>query len=293
MNNETKINTGNLVFDCRTSGNTEDELVILLHGFPESSCMWTGLMEEISAKGFYCIAPNLRGYSEGARPKGKRHYSIYLLSKDVLEIARVAGRSKFHLIGHDWGAVIGWQVAHDHPDRILSWTALSIPHFQAFGEAVVNDAQQQRMSTYMKSFQWPLLPEIGIRRNDFALFRSLWKDCDSGQIENYLSIFRQKYALTAALNYYRSNYHILRAAAKRQILGDIVIPTLFIWGEKDLAVGAAGVEKSHRYMKAYYRFLKLNAGHWLIQSGYPEVSAAILEHLMKFKSSTTRVPSMI
>jgi pimeloyl-ACP methyl ester carboxylesterase len=248
MNKVISITANNLTFDCRVSGNPDDELVILLHGFPESAYMWKDLMEEISKQGFYCLAPNLRGYSIGARPNGKKAYSIDKLVDDVLGIVRFAGRDKFHLIGHDWGTVIGWQLVHDHPELILSWSGMSIPHTQAFGEAVVNDEQQRQMIVYMKKFQWPFLPELGIRKNDFAKFRYIWKNCRSDEVEDYLSVFRQKGALTASLHYYRSNYHRLRASAKQQILGDITVPTLFIWGEQDMAVAPAGVEKGHRYM---------------------------------------------
>jgi pimeloyl-ACP methyl ester carboxylesterase len=285
MNKEIQIQTGDLTFDCRTAGNPSDELVILLHGFPDSAYMWIDLMNEISAQGFYCIAPNLRGYSQGARPKGRKSYSIENLTQDVMNIAASAGQDKFHLIGHDWGAVIGWRVVQDNPNHILSWTALSIPHYQAFGEAVVNDEQQKKMSGYMKNFQWLVLPEMGIRKDDFKLFRSLWKPHGKAEIDDYLSILRQKGALTAVLNYYRANYNLLRDAAKKQVLGDIATPTLFIWGEKDLAVGATGVENSHRHMTGYYKFLKVPGGHWLIQSDYAAVSTAIKEHLAKFKSS--------
>lgn len=285
MGNEIKINAGPFTFDCRVAGLPDNEPVVLLHGFPESSCMWVDLLRDISAQGFYCIAPDLRGYSKGARPSGKQQYTIDKLVQDVLDIAEAAvGARKFHLIGHDWGAVIGWKTVHDHPDKILSWTALSIPHYQAFGEAVVNDGEQKRMSRYMKDFQWPLLPEFGIRKKDFALFRSLWRDIPGEQVEQYLAIFRDRGALTAALNYYRANYGLLRSAAERKILGDIPTPTLFVWGKKDLAVGATGVEKGHAYLKGYYKFLALDAGHWLIHTQYAELQAAILEHLAAFRA---------
>ena len=66
-----KIQIDNLIFDCRVSGNKKDKLVILLHGFPETSFMWIELMKEISPQGFYCVAPNMRGYSKNATPRGK------------------------------------------------------------------------------------------------------------------------------------------------------------------------------------------------------------------------------
>ena len=78
-----KINIGSLEFDCRVSGNESNELVVLLHGFPESSIMYRKLMEDLSIQNYYCIAPNLRGYSERARPKGKKYYTIDKLVNDV------------------------------------------------------------------------------------------------------------------------------------------------------------------------------------------------------------------
>ena len=283
MNNTAEIKINDFVFDCRISGNKDDQLVILLHGFPESSFMWIDLMQDISALGFYCIAPNMRGYSEGARPKGKQHYTIDKLCQDVLDIAKFVGKEKFHLIAHDWGAVIGWKTVYDNPKAILSWTALSIPHIKALSYAIANDAVQKKKSQYVKNFQVPFLPEMQIRKNDFELFRKLWKHSSEEEVEDYLFIFRNKKALTAALNYYRANYQFLR---KLQI-GNINVPTLFIWGEHDLAIGAYGVEYSHKYMKSYYKFVKLDAGHWLIQSRYEDIKTEIIEHLLKFKVKIT------
>lgn len=90
-----KIKLQNLTFDCRIAGNEEDDLVILLHGFPESSYMWVNLMDDISALGFYCVAPDLRGYSKDACPKGRKNYSLEKLKGDVMNIAEYLGKEKF------------------------------------------------------------------------------------------------------------------------------------------------------------------------------------------------------
>jgi len=277
--NRENIRVGNLTFDCRISGNKDDELIILLHGWPESSYMWIDLVKDISRLGFYCVAPNMRGYSNSTILKGKKHYTINKLSQDVLDIVKTFGKQKFHLIGHDWGAVIGWKVVYDHSELILSWSALSIPHIQAFGYAIKNDPIQQKKSQYIKDFQVPFLPEMKIKKNDFELFRKLWKHSSKEEVEDYLLIFRNKKSLTASLNYYRAN---AKAFADESI-GDIFVPTLFIWGENDIAIGAVGVEESHQYMKGYYKFVKLDAGHWLIQTKYNVIKDEIVNHLLKFK----------
>ncbi|HMB62968.1 MAG TPA: alpha/beta hydrolase [Eudoraea sp.] len=286
MNAEKQIKCGRLTFDCLVAGRESDELVIFLHGFPETSYMWQDLITEVSKLGFFCVAPNLRGYSKGAIPKGKKYYTLDLLANDVIEIARFFGQDKFHLTGHDWGAAIGWKVVHDNPNALLSWAGLSVPHLQAFGEAIFTDRQQGRMSRYIKSFQMSYLPEWNLRKNDFALFKKLWKHSCEDEIENYLAAFRHPGTLTAALNYYRANYNYLKMAAKKQILGDIHTPSLFIWGNKDMAVGSVAVENGHEFMKNDYVFLELDTGHWLVQTKYADIKSALCEHLLKYK----RVP---
>lgn len=283
-----KIKIDNLVFDCRVAGNENDELVILLHGFPESSYMYRTLIGDLSSKGYYCIAPNLRGYSSGARPKGKKNYAVDRLARDVLDIVKTTKKETFHMVGHDWGSAIGWQVVHDNPYSILSWTALSVPHPQSFYSAILNDKDQQDRSKYIKLFQLPWLPEFKMKSKDFKVLRKLWDVQSTDEIENYLSILKEKGAVTAMLNYYRANYKLLRRAGKEQILGDIYVPTLFIWGENDIAVGSVAVEEGHKYMKGDYTFLKLNGGHWLIQSNYTDVKSAIIEHLSKYRTVTNK-----
>ncbi|WGH74662.1 alpha/beta hydrolase [Tenacibaculum tangerinum] len=285
MQQTTTVTVNQLTFDCLIEGDKKNELVVLLHGFPESSYMWRDLMKVLANNGFYCVAPNLRGYSKNACPKGKKHYTLTKLVSDVVGIAKHFSTAKFHLIGHDWGAAIGWKVAHDYKDFIISWTALSVPHIQAFCFAIFNDAEQQQKSQYIKNFQLPFLPELKIRKNNFALFKKLWVHSDADEVANYLSIFKNKKQLTAAISYYRSNYALFKKATTSNILGTITVPTLFIWGKKDMAIGSYAVEEGHEYVKGYYEFIALDDGHWLIQTAYKKIEAAILHHLHKFKTS--------
>lgn len=280
-----KVEVANLVFDCRVAGDEQDELVILLHGFPETSIMWTTLMKDLSKAGYYCVAPNLRGYSSGARPKGKKHYQIEKLSEDVLGIAAFFEKSKFHLVGHDWGSGIGWKCVFDNPDKILSWTGMSVPHLLAFGEAIKNNKDQSKKSRYTKAFNLPFLPEWIIRRKDFSTLKETWGNIPQAEVEDYLSVLKQPYALTAAINFYRGNYKLLKKFEDTTLLGNITAPTLFIWGKNDAYVGPYAVEQGHQFMKGHYQFLELEAGHWLIQSKYDVIKNAILQHLEKFSFS--------
>lgn len=275
-----KIRTGELEFDCRVSGDEENELIIFLHGFPETSHMWINLMEKLSTLGYFCVAPDMRGYSKNACPKGVKNYTIKKLCDDILNIADSFNANKFHLIGHDWGAVIGWNVVYQNPDRVISWTALSVPHPRGFTKAIKMDKEQRKKSRYIGWFQFPLIPEIMFRKNNFEKFRRLWKNSSPEEQEEYLSVFKRKRTLTAALNYYRA-----LGRRKKPQIGNITRPTLFIWGKKDLAIGRVAAENNHKYMQGDYTFLELEGGHWLMQTNFSEVEKAVLEHLANNRST--------
>mgnify|MGYP001818612383 CR=1 FL=1 len=269
------IPSGEFTFRVRTVGNETDEPIIFLHGFPETSAMWSKLMDSFASRGFFCIAPDMRGYSEQACPKGVKNYTVTKISEDILGIADALSIEQFHLVGHDWGAAIGWHMVHEHANRIKSWSALSVPHNRAFAKAYKTDPEQKKKSRYIGWFMLPIIPEFMIRRNDFAAFRKLWKRSSPDEVEDYLSVFRRKKSLTGALNYYRANL----GKGKAVRLGEITTPTLFIWGNRDLAIGATAAYANEKYMKGPYTFLEVEGGHWLIQSNYDQVASAITEFI--------------
>ena len=270
-----QIPSGELSFRVRTAGKATDDPILFLHGFPETSAMWSKAMTSFASRGFFCVAPDMRGYSEHACPKGVKNYSVATIGEDIINIADALDIQQFHLVGHDWGAAIGWYLVHDHADRIKSWTALSVPHNRAFAKAFKTDHEQKKKSRYIGWFLLPLIPEFMLRRNDFRTFRKLWKYCEPDEVEDYLAVFRRKKSLTGALNYYRANI----GKGKAMHLGEIHTPTLFIWGNRDLAIGRTAAYANEKYMKGPYTFLEVEGGHWLIQSKYDEVTAAIAEHI--------------
>ena len=104
---ETQMSVGEYTYDVRRAGDGE-ELVILLHGFPETSHMWLPLLEHLAANGYTALAPDLRGYSPGARPAEAEHYTHGAMTSDILAMADALGKDRFHLVGHDHGAGFGW-----------------------------------------------------------------------------------------------------------------------------------------------------------------------------------------
>src|SRR4051812_48257716 len=109
-------------------GPEDGELVLLLHGFPQSWWEWRHQLEALGKAGYRAVAPDQRGYSPGARPGGVEHYGVEELVADAVGFADALGVDRFHLVGHDWGAIVAWYVAATHPDRLKTLSIVSTPH---------------------------------------------------------------------------------------------------------------------------------------------------------------------
>ncbi|MEC8838719.1 MAG: alpha/beta hydrolase [Candidatus Neomarinimicrobiota bacterium] len=281
-----EINNGEYVLNCRIGGmENGGETVILLHGFPETSYMWIRLMDLLVKKGYRVIAPDQRGYSPKARPTLIKEYTLKHTVSDVLAIVNAYKLKRFHLVGHDWGSSVGWAFIAKYPDMMYSWTSLSIPHMRAFQEAYNNDFDQKEKSKYIGFFNMPFFPELYMSFNNYKNLKRVWKVHGEEEINAYLNVFRQRGALRSALNWYRANIGNRRKPSDYIQFGNVEVPTLFIWGNMDMAIGRKSVELSEKYMNGPYNFVELYAGHWLIQEEFDKVSNEIIKHLKKYSSS--------
>jgi pimeloyl-ACP methyl ester carboxylesterase len=283
-----EIPANGMAFRCREAAGT-GEPVLLLHGFPETSHMWLPLMDRLHAKGYRCLAPDQRGYSPGARPEGADHYRYIDTASDALALADAWGADRFHLIGHDWGAGCGWSVVAVKPERVLSWTALSVPHVAAFGRAIRTDPDQQQKSQYVTFFQQPGAAEALFAANDYAALKGIWSKSSPEEVQEYLSVFKQPGALTTALNWYRGSRGI-DPHDPEVAFGPVATPTLMIWGNEDMAIGRTAVAAAADYMKGPYRFVELDAGHWLMQEAPDRVADEVMVHLARNSATKTASP---
>ncbi len=249
--------------------------VILLHGFPETSLMWKPLIELLADQGYRVVAFDQRGYSPGARPKDVAGYALPKLVEDVFAVAQATGMRHFHLVGHDWGAGVGWAAVMSRPEQLRSYTSLSIPHISAFADALANDADQRRRSRYMLFFRLPLLPEAVFTFNHLALMDdALYGDMTAAQRAEYHAVFSEPGALTAALNWYRAP-----DAPSVETAPKVRLPVLFIWGNQDPAVGRYAVESQRNFIEGPFDYHELNAGHWLMEEATDDVDSTVLEFL--------------
>lgn len=275
------VPVGGLVFDALAAGPPDGELVLLLHGFPQSSYEWRAQLTALADAGYRAVAPDQRGYSPGARPAGAEHYRADSLVADVVAIADWLGGHQVHLVGHDWGALVAWALAGRRPERVRTLTALSVPHPMAMLEALSSaTGDQLARSSYINFFQQPELPERFLLADEGGGLRALFANTayhDADAMQRYVALLAEPGAMTAALNWYRA----LDPAAAVDV-GEVTVPTLFVWGDEDPAIGREAAEACARHVSGPYRFEVMEgAGHWLPEEEADAVTRLVLEHLAR------------
>ncbi len=277
---------GELTFDVTVAGPDDGPVVILLHGFPQTSWCWRRQLPVLADAGFRVLAPDQRGYSPGARPEGAAAYHSELLCADVLGLADGVGADTFHVVGHDWGASIAWQLAGRHGERLRSLTALSVPHPLAFAAARASAAtDQQQRSSYFPMFAAEGSEE-GMLANDAAGLRLIYLGSGLSEEESapYLEALGTPAALRAALNWYRAaGAHLIRG------LGPITAPTLHVWSTEDPALGRDGAEATADHVEGPYRFEVLDGvDHWIPEHGPQSFDRLLVEHLVGAEARLSR-----
>lgn len=269
----TGFRSSGLDFLVRDDGPLDGPVVIALHGFPQTSGSWAAVTPLLVAVGYRVLAPDQRGYSPGARPEGLRAYTADRLAGDVLALADAAGAPRFHLLGHDWGAAVGWTLAGRHPERVLTLTAVSVPHPAALRDAM--KGVQALRSWYIALFQVPRLPELLLRVGHGALARRWLRGTGLRDVEPSVRLLADRRTATAVLGWYRA----VRLPGQRGA-GRIRVPVLHVWSDRDVALGRRATERTAHHVDGPYRLEVLaGASHWIPEERPAELAALVLDHL--------------
>jgi len=255
-----------------TPGTGDGQVAVLLHGFPEDRHCWDAVTVALAGAGYRVLAPDLRGYSAGARPRSRRAYTLSRLAGDVLAMADAAGVRRFHVVGHDWGAALAWYVAGRHRGRTISVSSLSVPHPDAFLRGLLSSSQAVR-SWYMAFFQTPGVPEwILSRRGGDAMRKNLIRHgLDGPTARRYATRHAE---MRGPLNWYRALPFGLRDRT-----AGIEVPTLFVWSDRDPFIARKSAELCGSHVTGPYRFEIIpGASHWLPTEVPDRVSGLLLDH---------------
>lgn len=272
-----RIPANGLSFSGLAAGLNDAPLVLLLHGFPEFADSWRCIAARLDRAGFFAVAINQRGYCPGAMPIEPEAYGLECLMADVTSIAEALGHRRFHLVGHDLGGIVAWSLAARQPTSLASLTVVSTPHPDALATARRQEPDQARMSAYVDSVgKLGRLAERSLLAHNCARLREIYRGrLPLSIIDNYVERFSAAGMLRGALNWYRS-IDFDRA------IGTVSVPTLFIWGSADQALGEAAALGTAQHVAGPYRFERVEGGsHWLLHEHAEYVSTHIIQHVLQ------------
>ncbi len=272
------VEANGLRFEVAKAGPQDAErLALCLHGFPELHYSWRDQMPMLAQMGYRVWAPNLRGYGATDRPQGTEAYRMNTLVQDVAGLIDASGADDVTLIAHDWGALIAWHFAIKKIRTLKNLIILNVPHPKC-AQRELKKWRQLKKSWYMFFFQIPRLPEKILRRDNgrpiveafrsSAINKALFTD---DALEPYRKAAVRPGALTAMLNYYRA---LFRRPDARDIDNGVVdIPTLVLWGEKDVAIDLHVLDGMEDYVRDLTVKRFPHASHWVQQDVPDEVNA--------------------
>jgi pimeloyl-ACP methyl ester carboxylesterase len=268
----TTIRNEGLTFDVLDEGPQDGTPVVLLHGFPERSSTWREVTPILHDAGLRTYALDQRGYSPGARPRLRSAYRMHHLVGDVgALIQRIGG--PVHLVGHDWGAAVGWAVAGRLGGVVSTYTAISVPHPAAFARAM-KDPAQRRKSLYMALFNVPLVPELTARRPGGRFDTSLRR---AGMTAEEVARFRREIVEYGALPHALGWYRALPLTRPGSTDVKVTVPTTMLWSTRDVAIDRRGVDDTADWVDAPYELVVLEGvSHWIPTQAPRECAETIL-----------------
>jgi pimeloyl-ACP methyl ester carboxylesterase len=265
------VDCGGVKLHCGVAGEAGRPLMLFLHGFPEFWAAWRKPMEHFAARGWLCVAPDLRGYNLSDKPAGVENYRAKLLMADVLALGAHYSSDKFVLVAHDWGGAVAWGVAIGNAQRLSKLVMVNSPHPYLFWRELSNNPAQQKASEYMNVFRLAKAERV-LSENGYARLLSAFGHLPQAWRAELVEAWSRPGALTGGLNYYRASPMYPPTpddpgAKKLQLKpADFMVrvPTLVLWGDRDTALLPGCVEGLGECVPDLRLRRVPDASHWIV-----------------------------
>lgn len=287
--------------------------VVFLHGFPELAYSWRHQLPAVASAGYRAIAPDLRGYGRSDKPHGVEHYGIQALVGDVTGLLDALELDAATVVGHDWGALLTWQMALFAPERMTSLVALNIPFLPRQQPEPIGDMRARFGDQfYIVNFQDSdeadrrcdrdpaRVFEVMMRRGAITRERfdslprelrsfSLLAALDRGELAGealltpdearvYIEAFGAG-GFTPPINWYRNwseNWAVTAHVEQR-----ICVPSLFIGAVDDVIIAPAQIDAMRPCVEDLQIAMLYDCGHWSQQERPREINALLLDWLAR------------
>jgi pimeloyl-ACP methyl ester carboxylesterase len=253
--------------------------VVLIHGYPDTKRLWTGVIEELADR-FHVIAYDVRGAGESSAPRTAAEYDFVRLGDDLEAVAEAtAPGRRIHLVGHDWGGIQGWEFATQprFRDRLASFTAVAAPSLDQVAIGSESLIRRGRLvAAARRGWRSWYIPVLLTPGGPQALSRLMVALAPRGAPP---SLARD--AVNGA-NLYRRNVPRRTARPRRDAVAHV--PVQLIIPRGDRYIPEAYYELAERYAPGVRR-RTVEGSHWLPRTEPELVARWIAEHVDQVESS--------
>ncbi|MDF9746648.1 alpha/beta fold hydrolase [Natrinema salsiterrestre] len=263
------------------AGDETDPLVVLLHGFPEFWYAWRAQIRPLVEAGYRVLVPDLRGYNLSEKLEGVKSYRVRESARDVVDLLATENRDVAHVVGHDWGGMVAWDLGLRHPEVVDRLAVVNAPHPTAYLQQAAANPEQLSRSLYAVFFQLPWLPERVLQYDEYRILeRGLRGTAAPGtfpddELARYRRAWSRDGALTGMLNWYRAAVRYPPIPRSERV----DVPTLIVWGGDDTAlVPALAVDSADRCEESRLELLP-ETSHWVPREAPTRLTSSLLEHI--------------
>jgi haloalkane dehalogenase len=252
----------------REEGPADGPVVLLLHGYPESSHMWRTVMPALADRGWRAIAPDLLGFgdSDSDPPHTwERHVASIEKFRAALGMDRAA------LVVHDWGGLIGLWWAVQHPEAVSALVISATGFFadgrwHGFAEVARTPAEGEEMVDGMT------------REGLAAVLRQAGSGFDDATIDEYWKCFDGQERRRGQLEFWRSA-DFEKLAPWESKVAELGVPTLILWGETDPFAFKGGAHRFHERIPGSKLVFLEGTGHFLFDDAPDRAAAEVADFL--------------
>ena len=252
------------------------EPVVCMHGVPASSFLYRKLVGELAARGLWGIAFDLPGLGLAERPTDF-DYTWTGLGRFALAAVDALGLDRFHLVVHDVGGPIGFELASAIPQRVASLTILN----------TLVEVDTFRRPWSMQPFAVRGVGPAYLRSLNKPMFRALMRlqgvadtsAVSRAELDAYVDLLKRGDGGAAFLKIMRG-FELTRTKRDQYVgvLGSGSFPIQVIWGDRDPALGIAEHGEAARRAAGVPEIIRLPGKHFLQEDQAP----AIADHIARF-----------
>jgi len=266
------------------------DTVLCIHGMPDTGAMWDKLAVALVAKGDHVVVcPDMLGYGKTSKPADPQRYGGETIIMDMIELITTKLQlPKCHVVGHDWGGYVSWELVTNLPDQFLRHVAISIAHPFVFSKNLTPQAIRDNWYMYLNTQD----DAVALYTKDDCAFYREYIIPTHPEPDEVCGRLADPVAMNAMRNWDRGNplaslYLAARNGGMEAAYPNVKVPTMGLWSADDAYLLEEHMQQSVEHMddNTEWEYRRISKGsHWCMLDNPDETSAAILEWIGKHKN---------